>query len=61
MVCLKQWDGHEKIKTNIEPIMMNLFKQLVDRHVESLAITEFNEQFGIPTQTACHVLANALL
>ena len=40
--------------------MTNLFIDLNRHRVESLAITEFNEQFGIPSQLGCKLLARAL-
>ena len=60
MVCLKVWNGEDKIKQNVEEIMTNLFIDLNRHRVESLAITEFNEQFGIPSQVGCRILAKAL-
>jgi hypothetical protein len=60
MVCLKTWDGNEKVKVNLEPIMTNLFADLKKNHVQSLAITEFNEHFGVPSQTGCRMLSDAL-
>jgi len=40
--------------------MHNLFIDLNRHRVQSLAITEFNEQFGIPTQLGCQLLAQEL-
>lgn len=39
LVCLKIWDGHDRIRINLEPIMVNLFNDLNIQNITSLAIT----------------------
>lgn len=33
LTCLKIWDGHEKVRINLEKILESLFKSLKDRKV----------------------------
>jgi hypothetical protein len=60
LICLKIWDGHEKVKMNMENIVEAMFKEIQQKGTQSIALTEFNEEFGIPTQLGCKVIIEAL-
>lgn len=60
MICLKPWNSHENMENNLSSVMANLFNELNRHHIQTLALTEYNEHFGIPVQTGCKSMIQPL-